>query len=212
MNNDLAFALSEEIEDWNRIIFDVAKIPKTVFRKHGTISFSISLHSSMESFNQSVDKDDSEDFQKLCDSVPHIQRECINLMSMSYGGLMFLETNKNTVDDKTVLRSLMDFSTAKGAVLSMLPESAMLSAYQARQRQKQSAAHALNGSVGGKAKHRNTHELRAWVVANADQRLPATMDTAKKLVAKLPLHLVDKSNNPERFIYDVLRGQQKKVI
>lgn len=212
MNGDYAVVLAEEIEDWNRIIFRVAMFPVDVFRLHGTSGFCISLHEMASEPDESANKRNEVSFQSLCDSVPNIQRQCVDLISKSYGALMILNLHKNNINNKVAIRGLISSAEAKGAVLSMLPESPMLKAYQAMQREKQIATHKSHGSNGGKARHRGTHELRDWVIANTDQRLPKNMNTAKKLVEKLPAHLIDKSNNSERFIYDVLRAQIKKSI
>ncbi|MHB8949176.1 MAG: hypothetical protein ACYC4S_08950 [Rhodoferax sp.] len=61
------------------------------------------------------------------------------------------------------------------------------------------------GSKGGKTKHKNHAMLRSWVMENSNDRTPKDRKTAVALVKKLPAHLADVSDNPERFVFDVLR-------
>lgn len=64
------------------------------------------------------------------------------------------------------------------------------------------------GSIGGKAKNKKHEALRNWVKERMGNR-PKTMNEAEKLFKELPPHLVDVSERPARFIYDVLREKKK---
>lgn len=70
--------------------------------------------------------------------------------------------------------------------------------------QRTDARHA--GKKGGTERHRATHELKQWALAEAVAMRGSDMEIARSLARRIPSHVQDASADPERLIYDALRA------
>jgi len=217
MNDQLTDFVIEEIKDWNRIIFDVVKIPRPVFMECIPSGFFVELNKSARGLNPEKAKDTEEKFDRLCQSVPHIRRECVQLISKSYGALLLMLSSVNRdIDAKVVTRALLEFSMAKGAVLSMMPEAPLLMAYQNDVNQKQSEKNKVIGKSGGIEKAKYSRKLKAWACLEAEKMSGFPVQKAIKLAINAPKELTHDANgnvrlkNPQRIIYEGLLKNNKK--
>ena len=65
------------------------------------------------------------------------------------------------------------------------------------------------GRQGATVRNQQYQELKAWARKKAEGMKDPQRDIARKLAARLPLHLADVSKEPERLIYDALRSFAK---
>ena len=65
------------------------------------------------------------------------------------------------------------------------------------------------GRQGATVRNQQYQELKAWARKKAEGMKDPQRDIARKLAARLPLHLADVSKEPERLIYDALRSSAK---
>ena len=66
------------------------------------------------------------------------------------------------------------------------------------------------GRKGGEIKNSATNALKEWAISKAAEIHDADTAIAEKLSNEIPPHLAEASKNPRRFIYDSLRGENKK--
>jgi hypothetical protein len=62
------------------------------------------------------------------------------------------------------------------------------------------------GRKGGTARHKSTRELKLWAQAEALSMQGADIDIARRLSRRIPPQLESASADPERLIYETLRG------
>lgn len=65
------------------------------------------------------------------------------------------------------------------------------------------------GRGGATKRHAATRELKDWALQEASQMRGSDKGIAQKLVMRLPAHLVEASQHPERLIYDTLRAAKR---
>lgn len=67
------------------------------------------------------------------------------------------------------------------------------------------------GRRGADKKHSFTRELKEWVLQHAQKMRGADKDIARELAKRIPVHLQNASQDPQRFIYDTLRASRKQT-
>lgn len=77
-----------------------------------------------------------------------------------------------------------------------------------RQRKKKILSKA--GMSGAKVRHELSNKFKEWVLQECANLRGSDADIARKLVKKIPGHLVAASKSPERLIYDTLRSKGAK--
>ena len=148
-------------------------------------------------------------FEALCDSMPHIPRQCLKSLGYACATLSFIshdfEEGKLTI--KNGLLNLTTAAMSKGSAFSLHPKAVgyLFEKYQAKRKAVLSEA----GRQGATVKNLPHKLVKTWALGEAKEMRNAHMDIARNLAARLPAHLADISKNPERLIYDALRSPIK---
>ena len=148
-------------------------------------------------------------FEALCDSMPHVSRECLKSLGYTCALLSFISRDFEN-GELTIKNGLLNLTTAamsKGSAFSLRPEAVnyLFEKHQAKQKAKLSEA----GRQGAIVKNLPHERLKIWALGEAKEMRDADIDIARRLAARLPAHLADISKNPERLIYDTLRNPTK---
>ncbi|WP_156909596.1 hypothetical protein [Ottowia thiooxydans] len=67
------------------------------------------------------------------------------------------------------------------------------------------------GSKGAATKNKKATELKYWALREAESMHDSHAAIARKLSARVPIHLANASVNPERLIYDALRSEKNRI-
>jgi hypothetical protein len=105
------------------------------------------------------------------------------------------------------MRLLMIVALLRGAAMSNSPNHVALITSEINSFRKEMLSEA--GERGRTTQQRPYALLKAWALEMADGMRGQDVDIARKISALIPKHLANISKNPDRFIYEALRGRRK---
>lgn len=235
---DLEALVEEEYESLDSTSHDILKIPASLIRRYiGSYFFALLESAAMQGQDSEkirekhskAEEKYKKNFDKLCQSVPHVPVISLKVISMACGALaalyepgpgnVFIENN-----EIEVIRSLMLSSQARGIATTSFSLTlnnkktvdeeqkrlfsageAILADFRKNQSRKLSEA----GLLGAQAKNRKTNNLKNWALDKAASMRGDDRNIARKLFDQLPAHLTGISSDPMRLIYEALRAKRK---
>jgi hypothetical protein len=226
MNIDIEELFNDELMALNWLV-DEFGIPDDVFRECGGSYLVIMGESSFERIAASRGKDITghvgmpkemlekarANFERLCQSAPHIPRDAMESLSLAYGGFAYLTGNGTDIgneDNGTLqshMRALFATTMARGIAMGRagLSEREIQTMNNEVLRKKNLSK---AGAKGALVKLQPYAALKTWALEKAVGMRDQDVDIARKLSAQIPEHLADVSKNPERLIYEALRAQR----
>lgn len=158
-------------------------------------------------------KEAKANFERLCQSAPHIPRHAMESLSLAYGAFAFLTRNGTDVCNEdggsaqSHMQALFAVTMARGVAMGNAGMRAgEIQAMSNDFLRKKSLSEA--GAKGALVKLQPYGLLKTWALAQAVGMRDQDIDIARRLSAQIPEHLADVSKNPERLIYDALRAQR----
>ena len=141
-------------------------------------------------------------YERLEIACPHVPYMCFNALSISYGHLqeaLSFDSPKDKVDAFILAAELRGVAMTFGKDLR--------SGIQAELDRPRRNIISKAGAKGALVRLRPYAELKSWALDKGG-KLGASKDVARQLAAQLPAHLADISVEPERLIYEALRGKK----
>jgi hypothetical protein len=147
-------------------------------------------------------------FDRLCESMPHVSRECLELLGISCVsiGLFFMQFERGELSVRDGALHLTTAAMARGAATALLPASVGYLSEKVQAVRKAALSEA--GRQGALVRLQPYEELKKWALEKG-AKLGASKVVARTLARQLPPHLTDVSEDPGRLIYETLRNRNK---
>lgn len=136
-------------------------------------------------------------FEAICRAAPDAMPNAVERLLQAHYMVAAAENDPN---NPAKLLPLMTLSWVIGMAVGLVRDVDVLAA------QKKRKDHAAAGASGGKARLSKFSMFDDWVKANKDSYKGTPMDKARAMVRVIPPAITHCVKNPERRIYDLLRG------
>jgi len=142
-------------------------------------------------------------YQRLENACPDVSYVCFNALSMSYQSLQdVLDFDLPT--DK--IRAFIYAAESRGIATTFGKDFKVVTQAELNKPRRRILSKA--GAKGELVRLQPYAELKRWALEKGE-KLGASKDVARRLAAQLPAHLSSISVEPERLIYEALRGKNK---
>ena len=153
-------------------------------------------------------------FERLCQSAPHVPRNAMESLSMAYGAFVLLTNNGTDVCRE-------DGGTPQSHIQALFAITEMRGMAMGNAGLRAGEMHAINnellrkknlseaGAKGAQAKNQLKKRLKTWALEEAKTMRGSDMEISRQLATQVPEHLIKESKNHQRLIYDTLRAQHK---
>ena len=208
--SDLNALMSEELKELHRLVEEILDISEPAFLEHGTSAFLAALFNDLGSeYRQQAEKAHA-DFDCLCQAAPHVPMECLRNLSMAYR--FFFDSPPEDETEIEQVRTLMVVAHYKGMAIAALSADETKKSEDEAKEFERKALQSIQARNAARGKHKYTDAIKEFALEHSQTLEFSKLNdktAAKRLVSILPENLVDKSDDPERLIYDELRKKKK---